>query len=122
MSLSQPVEREKLYLYLVASVTVVNATLVWLGPDSKKRSVYFVSKVFSEVETMYTHFKRVVLALRIATEKLRPYFQAHTIIVLTGSLIKAILHKLDVSRRLLKWAIELIEFAIEYRPRSAIKG
>ena len=58
----------------------------------------------------------------MATKKLRPYFQAHTIVVLTGSLIKAILHKPDASRRLLKWAVELSEFDIEYRPRKSKQG
>ena len=42
--------------------------------------------------------------------------------VLTSSLITTILHKLDMFRRLLKWAVELSEFDIEYRPIIAIKG
>ena len=67
-------------------------------------------------------FERIALALRMAANKLRPYFQAHTIIVLTNYLIRAILHKPDSSRQLLKWVVELIEFDIEYRPRSVIKG
>ena len=43
-------------------------------------------------------------------------------VVLTGSSIKAILHKPDASERLLKWAIDLSKFDIEYRPKTAIKG
>ena len=42
--------------------------------------------------------------------------------MLTGSPIKAILHKLDTSGRLLKWAIELSDFDKEYQPRTEIKG
>ena len=97
-------------------------TLVRLGFDSKQRPVYFVNKAFSEVETRYTDFERVALTLRMETKKLRLYFQAHTIIVLISSSIKAILHKPDASRKLLKWAIELNKFDIEYQPKSAIKG
>ena len=58
----------------------------------------------------------------MAVKKLRPYFQAHTIVLLTGLPIKAILHKPDVSGRLLKWAVDLREFDIEYQPRTTIKG
>ena len=58
----------------------------------------------------------------MAANKLCPYFQAHTIIVLTSYLIRAILHKPDASGRLLKWVVELSEFDIEYRLRSSIKG
>ena len=64
----------------------------------------------------------MALALKVAIKKLRPYFRAHTIIVLMGSPIKAILPKPDSSRRLLKWVIELSEFGIEYRPKTTIKG
>ena len=42
--------------------------------------------------------------------------------MLTSSPIRAILYKPDVSGRLLKWAVELSEFDIEYRPRTTIKG
>ena len=36
--------------------------------------------------------------------------------------MKQILHKLETSRRLVKWVIELSEFDIRYKPRIAIKG
>ena len=55
-------------------------------------------------------------------KKLHPYFQAHIIVVLTNYSIITILHKLDTLGRLLKWAVKLSEFDIEYSPRSAIKG
>ena len=58
----------------------------------------------------------------MAAKKLSPYFQARTIIFLTNYPIRAILHKPYASGRLLKWAVELSKFDIEYRPRSAIKG
>ncbi|KAL5565151.1 hypothetical protein UlMin_028315 [Ulmus minor] len=58
----------------------------------------------------------------IAARKLRPYFQAHTIIVPTKFPLKQILQKPDTSGRLAKWSIELGEFDILFRPRMAIKG
>ena len=58
----------------------------------------------------------------MAAKKLQSSFQAHTIVVLMGSLIKAILRKPDMSERLLKWAVELSKFDIEYQPRTKIKG
>ena len=61
-------------------------------------------------------------ALLTAARKLRPYFQAHTIDVLTEYPMKQILHKPETSGRLMKWAIELSEFDIKYKPKNAIKG
>ena len=75
--------------------------------------MYFMSKVLTDAETRYTDFQRIMLAFRTTIMKLHPYFEAHTIVVLTNHQIKAILHKLETSGRLLKWAIELSEFDIE---------
>ena len=66
--------------------------------------------------------KKLVLALVTAARKLRPYFQAHTIEVPTEYLMKQVLHKLEALERLMKWAIELSEFDIRYKPKTAIKG
>ena len=66
--------------------------------------------------------EKLMLALVIATRKLRPYFQAHTIEVQIEYPMKQVLHKPETSRRLMKWVIELSEFDIRYRPKTAIKG
>ena len=56
------------------------------------------------------------------SRKLRPYFQAHTIEVLTDQLLRNVIHSPRASGRLIKWAIELGEFDIKYKPRLAIKS
>ena len=66
--------------------------------------------------------EKLILALVTTARKLRPYFQAHTIKVPTEYLMKKILHKPETSGRLMKWAIELSEFDIRYKPKTAIKG
>ena len=66
--------------------------------------------------------EKLILALVIAARKLRPYFQAHTIEVPTEYLMKQVLHKPETSERLMKWTIELSEFDIIYKPKTAIKG
>ena len=81
-----------------------------------------MSKMLTDAKTRYTKFEQIALALRMETTKLRPYFQAHTIVILTSYPIRAILHKLDASERLLKWAVKVSEFDIVDRLRSATKG
>ena len=66
--------------------------------------------------------EKLILALVTAARKLRPYFQAHTIEVPTEYPMKQVLHKPEVSGRLMKWAIELSEFDIKYKPKTVIKG
>ena len=66
--------------------------------------------------------EKLILALLTAARKVRPYFQAHTIEVPTEYPMKQVLYKPETSGRLMKWAIELSEFDIRYKPKTAIKG
>ena len=61
------------------------------------------------------------LALITAARKLRPYFQAHQIVLMTDNLLRQMLQKPDGSGQLVKWFVELSEFDLSYRPRGAIK-
>lgn len=58
----------------------------------------------------------------ILSRKLRLYFQAHPIIVVTDQPLRQILHKPESLGGLIKWCMELNEFEIQYCPRNAIKG
>ena len=58
----------------------------------------------------------------MASRKLRPYFQAHPITVLTDQPLRQVLQKPEAAGRLLKWIVELGYFDISYFPRAAIKG
>ena len=66
--------------------------------------------------------KKLILALVTVAWKLCPYFHAHTIEVAIEYPMKQVLHKLETSGRLMKWAIELSEFDIRYKPKIATKG
>ena len=66
--------------------------------------------------------EKLILALITTSRKLQPYFQAHTVEVPTEYSMKQILHKLETYGRLIEWVIELSEFDIKYKPRTAVKG
>ncbi|XP_052206772.1 uncharacterized protein LOC127811099 [Diospyros lotus] len=54
--------------------------------------------------------------------KLRPYFQAHAVTVLTDQPLRQILQRPECSGRLTKWVVELSKYDISLEPRKAIKG
>ncbi|GJY97175.1 reverse transcriptase domain-containing protein [Tanacetum coccineum] len=54
--------------------------------------------------------------------RLRRYFEAHPIKVITDQPLKQILDKAEASRKLAKYSIELGAYNIVYDPRSAVKG
>ena len=68
----------------------MSATLV-REEDGSQRSVYFTSRSFRGAEERYPQMEKLAFVLIIAARKLKPYFQAHTIVVLIDkSLRKAI--------------------------------
>ncbi|GJU92030.1 hypothetical protein Tco_1304453, partial [Tanacetum coccineum] len=71
----------------------------------------------------------MALALRHVSRRLRRYFEAHPITVITDQPIKQVLNKADTSGRLSPYFVrlspyfvELAAYNITYEPRSAIKG
>ena len=66
--------------------------------------------------------EKLALAFMVASRKRRPYFHAHPIEVLTNYPLCQLLQKLEASGRLLKWAIKLGQFEVNFRPRTTIKG
>ena len=80
--LSPSVPGEELYLYIAVSQVAVSAALV-RNDGRSQRPVYFVSRAFRGAEERYPRMEKLALALITAARKLKPYFQAHIIIVLT---------------------------------------
>lgn len=65
--------------------------------------------------------EKLAYALILASRKLGPYFQSHKV-VRTAFPLRQVLHKPEASGRLMKWAVELGQFDVDYKPRTAIKG
>jgi len=64
--------------------------------------VYYVTYALVGTAVNYPLIEKFAYALVIASRKLRPYFEAHKILVLTNQLLKNVLQKLDASGWLLK--------------------
>ena len=119
--LSPSKQGESLYLYLVVSETAVNAALI-REEDRKQLPVYYVSQAFQGVEFKYPRIEKIAFALIVTSRKLRQYFQANPILVMTDQPIKKSMKQPEAAGRVIQWAIELSQFDIEYHPRTAIKA
>ena len=119
--LVSPTEGELLTLYLAVLDFSTSAVLV-RDKERVQHPVYYCSRALRGAEERYPKMEKLILALVITARKLSPYFQAHTIEVPTEYPMKQVLHKPEVFGRLMKWAIELSEFDIRYKPKTAIKG
>ena len=118
--LVSPIEGELLTQYLAVSDFSTTVVLV-RDKERVQHPVYYCSRALRGAEERYPGMEKLILALVTAAQKLCPYFQAHTIEVPTEYPMKQVLHKPETSERLMKWAIELSEFDIRYKLKTAIK-
>lgn len=120
-TLARPSPGEVLCLYIAVSEAAVSAVL--LREDGRvQQPIHFVSHALASAETRYPLIEKAAYAVIIATRKLRPYFDAHEVVVLSDMPLEKALEKLDKSGRLTKWALELTAFGIKFQPRHAIKA
>ena len=66
--------------------------------------------------------EKLAFVLIIVAQKLKPYFQAHTIAVLTDKPLRKAMSSLEEVGRMALWAVELSKFDIQYHPRTTVKG
>ena len=59
--------------------------------------VYYLSKKLLDAETRYPDLENLALALMVTSRKLRSYFNAHPIDVLTNYPLRQVLQKLEAS-------------------------
>ena len=118
LSPSQP--GEELFLYLAVSLAVVSAALV-REEDKVQKLVYYANQAFRGAKERYPPMEKLAFALVTVARKLKPYFQTHTVIVLTNKPLRWAMSNPEAVGQLALWAIELSEFDIQYHPRTAIK-
>ncbi|XP_075500054.1 uncharacterized protein LOC142538627 [Primulina tabacum] len=119
--LVKPEPGEKLFVYLSTTEYDVSSVLI-KEEGSNQKPVYYVSHALRGPELRYSEVEKIALALIMTAWKLRPYFLSHQIVVLTNSPLGRIMTHSKVSRRMIKWTVELGEYDIEYRSRVAIKA
>ncbi|GKD19412.1 reverse transcriptase domain-containing protein [Tanacetum coccineum] len=120
-TLTTPIPEENLYVYLAASDKAVSAVLM-TERNGRQHPIRYVSKVLHDAEKNYAPLEKLALALRNASRRLRRYFEAHPITVITDQPIKQILGRAETSGRLAQYAVELGAYKITYEPRNSIKG
>ena len=118
--LAKPKDGETLYLYPSVSTRAVSAVLV-REEEKIQWPVYSISTTLLDTETRCPEIEKLSIALTLSARKLRPYFQAHQLVVKTKYPIKKALQK-DTLTRMAVWSPELREYRVEFQPRTTIKG
>nr|GEZ34825.1 reverse transcriptase domain-containing protein [Tanacetum cinerariifolium] len=96
-----PNPQEELIMYLSATYEAVSAVLM-TKRGTTQSPIYFISRALQGPERNYSPMEKLVLSLVFAAKRLRRYFQAHPITVITDQPIKQVMTRPNVAGRLQK--------------------
>ena len=87
---------EELYLYLAVTPHAMSSALV-REEGRVQKPVYYTSRALRGAEGQYLLIEKLAFALITASRKLRHYFQAHVINVVTDHPLKKAMNKLEAT-------------------------
>jgi ribonuclease HI len=125
--LTPPQDGKPMYLYVAATTQVVSAVIVVERTEEGhtlpvQRPVYYISEVLSEIKARYPQIQKLLYAVVLARRKLRHYFEAHPVTVISSFPLGEIIRDPDAAGRIAKWLVEIIGETLAYAPRKAIKS
>ena len=87
-----PVCKKLLLLYLASSPSTIGTLIAQEGGGGIEQPVYYINRALRDAKTHYPRVERVCLAIVYASQRLRHYFLAYEVHLMTKSYaIKAIL-------------------------------
>jgi len=91
--------------------------------NGNEQPVYYVSRTLKDAETRYPRIEKACLVVIYASQRLKRYFSAHQILLVTKSHpIKALLHQPLLTGRIAQWLVLLSQYDIGLRTPKAVKS
>uniref|UniRef100_A0A2N9FIH6 Integrase catalytic domain-containing protein n=1 Tax=Fagus sylvatica TaxID=28930 RepID=A0A2N9FIH6_FAGSY len=118
-----PISGKPLRLYLASNSQAIGALIAQENDNGVEQPIYYVSRTLKDAESRYSGAERSCLALIYASQRLRHYFLAHKVQLMTKSHpIRSLLHRSVLSGRLAQWLLQLSQYEIIAETPTAIKS
>ena len=82
-TLQAPVHGRPLLLYLVLNSQAIGALLAQEDDQGNEQPVYYVSRTLKDTETRYPKIEKAYLVIIYMSQRLKKYFSAHQILLVT---------------------------------------
>ena len=102
---------------------VIGALITQEDGGDIEQPVYYISWALKDAETRYPRAKRACLAIVYASQRLRHYFLAYKVWLMTKShAIKALLQQPILSGRISQWLLQLSQYNLRTGTPKAVKS
>ena len=117
------IHKKPLLLYLATNSYAIGALIAQEDGGGIEQPVYYINRALKDAETCYPKAERACLAIVYALQRLRHYFLAYEVWLMTKShAIKVLLQQPILFGRISQWLLQLSQYDLKAGTPKAIKS
>ena len=118
-----PICKKPLLLYLATNSYAIGILIAQEDGGGIEQPVCYINRALKDGETRYPRSERAYLAIEYASQRLRHYFLAYEVWLMTKShAIKALLRQPILSGRISQWLLQLSQYDLKVGTPKIVKS